>query len=128
MWCLSLSGLRWANKTGIFILGTLTIMTVGFYIKTKKNKKQNRGEPQGFILGLILFLFYINDLEKCTDLFTLLFSDYSIFLISGKNFTELKQKLNIEIKKVTDWFRCNEMSLNHEKTKIMVFNKKRKHN
>ena len=84
----------------------------------------NRGVPQGSILGPILFLIYINDLEKCTDLFTLLFADDSNFLISGKNFTELKQKLNIELKKVTDWFRCNEMSLNHEKTKIMVFNKK----
>ena len=28
MWCLFLSGLSWAKKTGIFILGTLTIMTV----------------------------------------------------------------------------------------------------
>ena len=28
MQCLSLSGLRWAKKTGIFILGTLTLMTV----------------------------------------------------------------------------------------------------
>ena len=27
---ISLSGLRWAKKTGIFILGTLTLMTVGF--------------------------------------------------------------------------------------------------
>ena len=29
MRCLSLSGLSWAKKTGIFIIGTLTIMTVG---------------------------------------------------------------------------------------------------
>ena len=28
MWCLSLFGLCWARKTHIFILGTLTIMTV----------------------------------------------------------------------------------------------------
>ena len=33
MRCLSLSGLCWENKTGIFILGTLTIMTVD---KTRK--------------------------------------------------------------------------------------------
>ena len=84
----------------------------------------NRGVPQGSILGPILFLIYINDLKNCTDLFTLLFADDSNFLISGKNLTELKAKLNIELKKITDWFRCNEMSLNHEKTKVMVFNKK----
>ena len=31
MLCLSLSGLYWAKKTDIFILGTRTIMTVDFY-------------------------------------------------------------------------------------------------
>ena len=31
MQCLSLSGLRWAKKTGIFKLGTLTIMTVTYW-------------------------------------------------------------------------------------------------
>ena len=36
MRCLSLSGLRWAKKIGIFILGTLTLMTVDFLTKRKK--------------------------------------------------------------------------------------------
>ena len=84
----------------------------------------SRGVPQGSILGPILFLIYINDLKNCTELFTLLFADDSSFLISGKDFAQLKSKLNIELKKITDWFRCNEMSLNHAKTKVMVFNKK----
>ena len=30
MRCLSLSGLRWAKKTGIFILGILALMTVDY--------------------------------------------------------------------------------------------------
>jgi hypothetical protein len=68
-----------------------------------------------------LFLIYKNDFKNCTDLFTLLIADKRMV----KKFTELKQKLNIELKKINDWFRCNEMSLNHKKkTKIMVFNKK----
>ena len=36
MRCLSLSGLRWAKKTGIFILGTLSLMTVGLDTLLKK--------------------------------------------------------------------------------------------
>ena len=83
----------------------------------------DKGVPQGSILGPILFLIYINDLKNCTDLFTLLFADDSNFLISGKNFADVKQKLNSELKKITDWFRSNQMSLNPEKTKFMVFNK-----
>ena len=85
--------------------------------------KIDRGVPQGSILGPILFLIYINDLKNCTDLFTLLFADDSNFLISGKNFTEIKLKLNNELKKISDWFRSNQMSLNPDKTKIMIFNK-----
>ena len=41
MQCLSLSGLRLAKKTGIFILGTLTLMTVdyiGILFEPKKSK------------------------------------------------------------------------------------------
>ena len=83
-----------------------------------------RGVPQGSILGPILFLIYINDLKNCTELFTLLFADDSNFLISGNNFHELKSKLNIELKKISDWFRSNEMSVNPNKTKFMIFNKK----
>ena len=51
MRCLSLSGLRTAKKTGIFMLGTPTIMTVDPYrnkgalnsgIKTKTSKHQDQ--------------------------------------------------------------------------------------
>ena len=36
---------------------------------------------------------------------------------------EIITKLNVELKKVADWFRANELSLNPEKTKFMIFNK-----
>ena len=39
--CLSLFGLCWAKKTFIFILGTLTIMTVGGVTKNDKGCYQN---------------------------------------------------------------------------------------
>ena len=85
----------------------------------------SRGVPQGSILGPILFLIYINDLKNCTELFTLLFADDSSFLISGKDFAQLKSKLNIELKKITDWFRCNEMSQNHTKLRLWPLTKKK---
>ena len=84
----------------------------------------NKGVPQGSILGPILFLIYINDIKNCTSLMTLLFADDSNFLISGKNLNEIVEILNIELKNICDWFRCNEMSLNPTKTKFMIFNKR----
>ena len=81
------------------------------------------GVPQGSILGPILFLLYINDLYKVTDLFTLLYADDTSFIISGKSLDDVIIKLNIELKKVCDWFRSNKLSLHPEKTKFMIFNK-----
>ena len=63
------------------------------------------------------------DIKNCTILFTLLFADDSSFLISGKNLDELVEILNFELKKICDWFCCNEMSLNSQKTKFMIFDK-----
>ena len=92
------------------------------------DKKSNikfisKGVPQGSILGPLLFLIYINDLAKCTNLFTLLFADDTSFIIQEKNINEKIKILNIELKKISYWFRTNELSLHPDKTKFMIFTK-----
>jgi hypothetical protein len=92
------------------------------------DKKSNikfisKGVPQGSILGPLLFLIYINDLAKCTNLFTLLFADDTSFIIHGKNINDIIEILNIELKKISYWFRTNELSLHPDKTKFMIFTK-----
>jgi hypothetical protein len=82
-----------------------------------------KGVPQGSILGPLLFLIYINDLAKCTNLFTLLFADDTSFLVSGRNIDEIIDLLNVELKKICYWFRTNELSLHPGKTKFMIFTK-----
>lgn len=79
------------------------------------------GVPQGSILGPILFLIFFNDLLKSSSLFMLLFCDDTTILASGPNLNELVNKVNIELRKISQWFRSNGMALHPLKTKFTVF-------
>ncbi len=92
--------------------------------ETSEYLEITKGVPQGSILGPILFLIYINDLPRATDLFTMLFADDTSFVVSGNNLNDIITKLNNELKKINNWFRANKLCLNAEKTKIMIFNKR----
>jgi hypothetical protein len=76
---------------------------------------------QGSILGLILFLCYINDLPDCTDLLALLFADDTAGLTAGPDLKTVLKKANEEFKKIVTWFRANKMVVNASKTKFIVF-------
>jgi hypothetical protein len=79
------------------------------------------GVPQGSILGPILFLIFFNDLPKSTLLKCLLFCDDTTLLASGSNLEELIVFVNSELKKLSTWFRSNQMSLHPDKTKFTIF-------
>jgi hypothetical protein len=62
---------------------------------------------KGSILGPILFLCYINDLFRATDLLTLMFADDTFGLKSDLNLANLINLVNCEIKKMAIWFKAN---------------------
>ena len=73
------------------------------------------GVPQGTVLGPILFLLYINDLNEClTHSLSSMFADDSRILhsISGMNDTKLLQE---DLMNVTEWSNHNNMELNEDK-------------
>jgi hypothetical protein len=76
---------------------------------------------QGSILGPILFLCYINDFWSATSLFTVLFADDTTGLGKGKNLNDLTAYVNLELQKISNWFRSNKMAVNAAKTKFIVF-------
>ena len=83
--------------------------------------ESNFGVPQGSILGPILFLIFFNDITKCTALYMLLFCDDTTILASGSNIHELVTQVNSELRKISQWFRANGMSLHPLKTKFTIF-------
>ena len=79
------------------------------------------GVPQGSILGPLLFIIYINDLPKCSEFISFLFADDTTLLLSHQDIDFLITMVNIELKKISFYFRQHGLSLHPDKTKFLLF-------
>ena len=84
------------------------------------------GVPQGSILGPLLFLFYINDLPRVSNVLScVLFADDTTVYASGNDMVELARVFGSEIENISLWMRANALSLNVNKTYYMLFSNTR---
>ena len=70
------------------------------------------GVPQGSILGPLLFLLYVNDMQHCSQIMKfILFADDTTLYFSHKNINTLFKIVNSELKKLDEWFKANKLCL-----------------
>ena len=87
----------------------------------------SQGVPQGSILGPLFFLLYINDICNLSQLVeTILFADDTNIFFSHKDPQHVIDSLNNELKKLSDWFQVNKLSLNVEKSNLWSLNLEKK--
>ena len=87
------------------------------------------GIPQESILGPLFFSIYINDIIKASAVFNyIMYADDTTLYCNLEDFVDCDTEtaINRELQKINLWLLRNKLTLNVDKTKFMIFHKRKK--
>lgn len=109
--------LKWFQQ---YLSNRLQVTKVGDAIS--ECKSNDIGVPQGSILGPLLFIIYLNDINYIECDFMNLFADDTLISCSGTDVEETIHRMNNILNKVCEYLKLNKLTLNVKKTKAMILN------
>ena len=88
-----------------------------------------RGIPQGTNLGLLLFVFYINDLPNClVNSHPRMYADDTHLTFASNDVAHLEENMNDDLTKISEWLTANKLTRNNSETEFMLIGSRQRLN
>ena len=86
-----------------------------------KDKNVTCGIPQGSFLGPLLFIIYLNGLQKCLKFSgASIYADDTDITIASDNVVKLVEDAQHELSNLSEWMRLNKLGPNPKETEFMI--------
>ena len=83
--------------------------------------KLDIGVPQGSVLGPLLFLIYVNDINRHVHLGTCnLYADDTLIYCTGNSIVELNNTMQKCVDDIQEWYEQNKLVINRSKSNVML--------
>ncbi len=85
------------------------------------SKRVTTGVPQGSILGPLLFILFVNDMESAVTESSLdLYADDTSMKTAARDINTIRNRLSRDLARLSDWLKNNRLILNLDKTVCML--------
>ena len=126
------------NKLKLYGIKNKNICWIQNYLENRKQKtifnsstsdlyNITVGVPQGSVLGPLLFLVYINDLnEILTKCDSFLYADDTVLVTSANIYHVAHRDMQHDLDNIANWCKSNKLTINISKTKCMLLGTKQR--